>query len=96
MGLVGNLRYLEMLDFMLGFTTIDIAGDDGVKHGAWPWKRGAILTNPEATKKVKEPADGPGGKSPFPKKKAGKAPKKKTARPAATRTTTPSPPKPGR
>ena len=79
MGVVGNLRYLEMLDLMLGFTTIDIAGDDGVKHGAWPWKRGAILTNPEATKKVKYPPDGPGGKSPFRKKKAGKAPKKKAA-----------------
>ena len=95
--MVGNLRYLEMLDLMLGFTTIDIAGDDGVKHGAWPWQRGAILTNPEATKKVKGPADGPGGKSPFRKSEAGKAPKKKAAKPsaAATRTTTPPPPKPG-
>lgn len=65
MGAVGNLNYLQMLDFMLGFFTIDVCGDDGTKHGAWPWQRGTILTDPEATRKVVEPENGPGGPSPF-------------------------------
>ncbi|MFO8007283.1 MAG: hypothetical protein R6V05_06050 [Candidatus Brocadiia bacterium] len=34
-GLVWNARYTEMLDFVLGFTTIDIAGDDGYAVGRW-------------------------------------------------------------
>jgi len=38
LGAVGNLRYMEILDFLVGFTTIDIAGDDGVKMGHWPWR----------------------------------------------------------
>jgi hypothetical protein len=39
-GLVGNLRYMEILDFLVGFTTLDIAGDDGdgEKLGSWPWR----------------------------------------------------------
>jgi len=37
-GLVGNLRYMEIIDFVLGFTTLDIAGDDGKKMGHWPWR----------------------------------------------------------
>lgn len=38
-GLVWNARWYEMLDFVVGFTTIDLAGDDGVKIGHWPWNR---------------------------------------------------------
>jgi hypothetical protein len=78
-GFVGNLRYLEMLDFMLGFAAIDIAGDDGTEFSSWPWRRGAILTDfsPEpgepftkcaacgGFRNVPEDIDGPGGKSPF-------------------------------
>lgn len=36
-GLVANARYMEMVDFLLGWTTLDIAGDDGRKIGKWPW-----------------------------------------------------------
>ena len=36
-GVVGNLRYMEMIDFILGWTTLDIGGDDGRKVGRWPW-----------------------------------------------------------
>ena len=37
-GLVWNARWYEILDFLVGFTTIDLAGDDnGVKIGSWPW-----------------------------------------------------------
>ena len=32
-GGVWNLRYLQMLDFMLGWTTLDICFDDGVERG---------------------------------------------------------------
>mgnify|MGYP005839246899 CR=1 FL=1 len=36
MGLVGNLNYYEVLDFVLGFVGIDLCGDDGVLLGRWP------------------------------------------------------------
>jgi len=38
-GFVGNLRYTEVVDFMLGFTGFDLAGDDG-QMARWPWKPG--------------------------------------------------------
>ncbi len=28
---------LEMVDFVLGFSTFDLAGDDGVNVGRWFW-----------------------------------------------------------
>lgn len=34
-GLVANLKYAEMLDFILGFTTFDLACDDGQVMGRW-------------------------------------------------------------
>ena len=34
-GIVFNLRYAEMLDFILGFTTFDLAGDDNRTIGDW-------------------------------------------------------------
>ncbi len=34
-GLVWNARYMEMADFVLGWTTLDIAGDDGFAVGKW-------------------------------------------------------------
>jgi hypothetical protein len=36
-GLVWNARYMEMVDFLLGWTTFDLAGDDGVEAGKWFW-----------------------------------------------------------
>jgi len=82
-GFVGNLRYLEMLDFMLGFAAIDIAGDDGYTYSRWPWQRGAILTDfdpdPDEPytvcakckgyRDMPQGVDGPGGWSPFDKMK---------------------------
>ena len=78
-GLVGNLRYLEMVDFLLGFAAIDISGDDGTKYSAWPWERGRLFTR--FTPPTDEPytvcgkcgryhslpkgVDGPGWWSPF-------------------------------
>ena len=38
MGVVVNARYAEMLDFIIGFTTLDIACDDGRKVGKWFWQ----------------------------------------------------------
>jgi len=38
MGVVLNARYAEMLDFILGLTTLDIACDDGRKTGKWFWQ----------------------------------------------------------
>jgi len=41
-GGVASPRYLEMLDFALGWTTFDICGDDGVPRGAAPSEESAI------------------------------------------------------
>lgn len=38
-GLVWNARYAEMLDFLLGWALLDIAGDDGYKVGRWSFPR---------------------------------------------------------
>ena len=38
-GFVWNARWTQMIDFMLGFTTLDLAGDDGYKFGVWPAAR---------------------------------------------------------
>ncbi|MHC5035057.1 MAG: hypothetical protein ACYTFZ_08480 [Planctomycetota bacterium] len=38
-GAVANARYMEMIDFVLGWSTLDIAGDDGYKLSKWPWMR---------------------------------------------------------
>ncbi len=39
-GVVWTARWFEMVDFAVGFTTIDLAGDDGYKIGKWsfPWR----------------------------------------------------------
>ena len=34
-GLVVTPRYLQIIDFILGFTTLDICHDDGAAKGAW-------------------------------------------------------------
>jgi hypothetical protein len=39
-GAVGNLRYMEMVDFVLGWAGVDIANDDGRKFGYYPWNKG--------------------------------------------------------
>jgi hypothetical protein len=38
-GLVWNARWTQIVDFIVGFTTIDIAGDDGYRFGKWPPQR---------------------------------------------------------
>jgi len=38
-GIVWNARWSQMLDFVLGWTTLDIDGDDGYKFGKWPWQK---------------------------------------------------------
>ncbi|MFH0944444.1 MAG: hypothetical protein V2A76_04530 [Planctomycetota bacterium] len=40
-GLVWNLRYMQIIDFVLGWTTLDICGDDGYEVGEWsfPWRK---------------------------------------------------------
>jgi len=37
-GVVWNARWTQILDFIVGFTTVDIAGDDGSQFGSWPWQ----------------------------------------------------------
>jgi hypothetical protein len=36
-GLVMNLRWGEVADFLVGWTTLDLAGDDGKRFAHWPW-----------------------------------------------------------
>jgi len=38
-GFVWNLRYTEIMDFMLGWVGLDIAGDDGYKVARWSFPR---------------------------------------------------------
>jgi len=45
-GVVLNLRYLEILDFLLGWTTLDICGDDGREIGHWPWQQDGARNMP--------------------------------------------------
>jgi len=37
-GAVANAKYAEMIDFIIGFSTLDIACDDGRKMGRWFWQ----------------------------------------------------------
>jgi len=37
-GLVLNIRYTDVLDFLLGWANLDICSDDGVRMSRWPWK----------------------------------------------------------
>ena len=37
-GLCWGIRWYEVLDFIVGFTTIDLAGDDNARIGSWPWQ----------------------------------------------------------
>jgi len=46
-GLVWNVRWAELADFMLGWTTIDFAGDDGYERGKWSWPRRTEPTEEE-------------------------------------------------
>lgn len=39
LGAVANLRYMEMIDFLLGLGGLDIAKDDGRKFGRYPWQK---------------------------------------------------------
>ena len=38
MGLVFNVRFLEMFDSLLGWTMLDLCGDDGTGESRWPWQ----------------------------------------------------------
>lgn len=38
-GIVWNLRYMEILDFALGWVGLDISGDDGYAVGKWSFPR---------------------------------------------------------
>ena len=58
-GLVVNLHYVQVIDGMLGWFGIDIAGDDGRRLGLWPWQtdeRAAETPAPaRPTERPKEP-----------------------------------------
>ncbi len=43
LGFVWNARWTQILDFFVGFTTLDLAGDDGTQFGSWPWDQGAVM-----------------------------------------------------
>jgi len=45
-GLVANGRYMEMLDFVLGWVGLDPACDDGKKLGKWPWQPDGARNQP--------------------------------------------------
>lgn len=38
MGLVANVKFLQMLDFMGGFFLLDLCGNDGTGESFWPWQ----------------------------------------------------------
>jgi len=37
-GMVANVRFLEIVDFLLGWYGLDLCGDDGTQYGHWPWQ----------------------------------------------------------
>jgi hypothetical protein len=37
-GVVANARYMEVVDFIVGWTTLDLACDDGTPIARWPWR----------------------------------------------------------
>lgn len=39
LGIVWNVRYTEIVDFMLGWVGLDISGDDGYEVGEWSFPR---------------------------------------------------------
>jgi len=47
-GIIFNARYVEMLDFLLGWFGADIARDDGKATGQWPWEDRPRPRNPLA------------------------------------------------
>ena len=46
-GFIANLRYLGVLDFLLGWVGLDLCGDDGRKFGHWPWQDETARNLPE-------------------------------------------------
>ena len=51
-GLVWNARWTQILDFVVGFTTIDLARDDGTKFGSWPWQKDQRPQGPGAWRRA--------------------------------------------
>ena len=49
-GLMFNLRYMEMVDFVAGWTTFDLAGDDGDRFGHWFWQKKGASNLPKRIK----------------------------------------------
>jgi hypothetical protein len=37
-GAAANARYMEIIDFLLGFACVDLARDDGKPMSRWPWR----------------------------------------------------------
>ena len=60
-GLAFNARYMEILDFVLGWFGADIARDDGKSTGKWPWEDSPRPRHPAAAVgKPKSLAPNPG------------------------------------
>ena len=60
LGAVGNLRYLQILDFLLGWTTLDICFDDGVERGGAErptWGGKSIFGGAEVLEPEPEPGE---------------------------------------
>jgi hypothetical protein len=55
-GLVWNARWFQILDFIAGFATLDLARDDGCKFGSWPWQKDLRPPKPVAAQKPVEHA----------------------------------------
>ncbi|MBM4038648.1 MAG: hypothetical protein FJ290_09050 [Planctomycetes bacterium] len=56
-GLVNNVRFAEIADFLLGWTTFDLCGDDGTPPGSgdWPWQRNQPAQKPDSPSTPSEP-----------------------------------------
>ena len=56
-GVVFNARWLQMIDFALGWTTLDICYDDGVERATWGGKSlvGSALPEDEEEEEAVEP-----------------------------------------
>jgi len=57
-GLILNIRYLEIVNFVPAWFGLDLTGEDGDPRGKWPWQSDYTGNMPERLR-LSEPAGEP-------------------------------------
>lgn len=74
-GLILNIRYLELLNFFTGWFGLDLTGEDADPRGKWPWQSDYSGNMPERLRNL-EAQPVPPAESPLEKPRDEKAPAK--------------------